>query len=131
MENVYKCSLKISDLISEFEVQDLAEFFCLFGQEVHRMEQLARAEKSQDIDTEARRLIDGYYERFVNKNNRRHSPIASAGMEIEVAKCYLQGKTINETKNYLEKEKGFNTSNTSVGRYWVKFAQLGGRKKLF
>jgi hypothetical protein len=57
-------------------------------------------------------------------NNHLRSPIASAGLEVEVAKCYLAGTTTENAVTYLQKERNFKTSKTAIGRYFARFAPL-------
>jgi len=128
MESPYKCSLKIRGSTSEFETDNLAEFFCLLGEGVHRMERLALKAKPQDIEAGARELVRDYYERFVNENNMPLSPICRNGLEVEMAACFLRGMTTEKTVDWFLKEKGFKTSRTAVGRFFVRFRQLRSRK---
>ena len=77
-----------------------------------------------DFETSASYILSLYYCERTKSNNRSISPIAEAGNELDLIKCYLRGFTIADTVDWLRIEKQFKTSMSSVGRYWTVLGQL-------
>jgi hypothetical protein len=75
-------------------------------------------------DAAAKRLIEEYYARFDKMDNRSHTLIFRARKDIDLARCYLERKTVEETVQWMKKERDFKTSMSAVGRYFTRFAQL-------
>jgi hypothetical protein len=130
MANEYKIRLEVRCRSSAFGADTVTELLLQFATELFRLDQATSPQSIQDnIEATAKELVEKYHQLYIKSNNRGHSPIAGAGLEIEVAKCYLQGRTINETVSWLRKEKEFKTSMTAIGRYWSKFAQANSEEK--
>jgi hypothetical protein len=84
------------------------------------------------LEANAKTVLDAYLRRFVRQNNRLRSPIAEAGLELDLIKCYLSGMTSAETVSWFQQHKNLKTSKTSVGRYWKKLSLLGvAHKSMF
>lgn len=131
MANDYKIKLEVRGRTSEFGADSVLELLSLFATELFQLDLLTSQVKipnklNEEIDesTAARRLIEQYRVRFDKTNNRSNTMIFRAGREIELARCYLARKTVDETVKWLKKEKDFKTSESAVGRYWRQFAQL-------
>ncbi len=126
MANDYKIKLEVRGTTSEFGADSVTELLLLMAEELFRIDLLTSpANTKNSVDTAAKKLIDEYYQHFANANNNRsRSPIACAGLEADLARCYLARMTIDEVVNWLKRERNFKTSKTAVGRYWTRFAQL-------
>lgn len=93
-------------------------------------EQLAKAVNSpgnqtfvSDLDVKAQEALELY--RSKRKPGRYHSRVATAGLELDVIKCYLQGMTLAQTLEWLKQNRQFIGSDTALGRYWRNFRTLG------
>jgi hypothetical protein len=126
MANEYEIRLKVRGTTSEFGADSVTELLLLMAEELFRMDLLTSpANVKNNVDAAAKKLIEEYYQHFVNANNNRsRSPIACAGLEVDLASCYLARMTTDEVVNWLKRERNFKTSQTAVGRYWTRFAQL-------
>jgi len=126
MANEYKIKLEVRGRTSEFGADSVSELLLLMAEELFRMDLLTSPVNTQNAaDTAAKKLIEQYYQRFGNMNNNRsRSPIACAGLEIDLARCYLARMTLGEVVNWLKRERNFKTSITAVGRYWHRFVDL-------
>jgi hypothetical protein len=126
MDNEYKIKLEVRSRTSEFGADTVTELLLLLATELFRLDQLTSPANIQNtVDAAAKKLIEQYYQHFGNlNNNRSRSPIAYAGKEIDLARCYLARMTIGEVVNWLKRERNFKTSGSAVGRYWPKFVQL-------
>jgi hypothetical protein len=88
------------------------------------------AEEGQDdLDSTAQAMVDAYNATFNSQRDVLGSRIKQAGHVVDVARCYLLGLTLEQTVSTLKQEKGFDTSDTAVGRYWCKFRSLKIAKK--
>jgi hypothetical protein len=123
MANEYKIKLTVRGRTSEFGADSVNELLLLMATELFTMDR-PQTSDSDNADEAAKKLIERYYQRFVRMNNHLRSPIASAGLEVEVAKCYLAGTTTENAVTYLQKERNFKTSKTAIGRYFARFAPL-------
>jgi hypothetical protein len=130
MANEYKIKLAVRGRTSEFGADSVTELLLLFATELFQLDQVTSPQNEQEnAKAAAKKLVEKYHQLYIKNDNRWHSPIANAGLEIEVAKCYLRGMTIKETTGWFKKEKEFKTSMTAIGRYWVKFAQADSEEK--
>ena len=138
MANNYKIKLEVRGRTSEFGADSVAELLCLFSTELFHLDLLTlqanipnKPTGMQDSnDAAAQRLIEQYYVRFDKMNNRSDTFVFRAGKDIDLAKCYLARMTVVEAVKWLKKEKDFKTSESAVGRYWRKFAQLPAAVKI-
>ncbi len=122
-KNKYKCELTVGNKTATITAASLSEFLYLLITELFKPGTFADQGESDDF--EASILVKQYYIKFVNvHSNRRHSPMAAAGLEIDLARCYLNNMSLEQTVEWLKKERGFETSITAVGRYWTRFVQL-------
>jgi hypothetical protein len=126
MANEYKIRLEVRGKSSEFGADSVTELLLFLATELFSLDlQTSPATVKNNVDAAAKKLIDEYYQHFVNANNNRtRSPIAGAGLEVDLARCYLARMAIDEVVNWLKRERNFKTSQTAVGRYWMRFAQL-------
>ena len=128
MANEYKIKLSVRGETSEFGADNVSELLLLMATELFRMDLSTLPQNKGDVEVAAKKLVEKYHQRFIKNDNRNHSPMADAGLEVDVAKCYLQGMTIKQTVFWLKKEKDFKASKTAIGRYWVKFAQANSEE---
>jgi len=126
MVNEYNIRLEVRGKTSEFGADSVTELLLFMATELFSLDlQTSPANVKNNVDTAAKKLIDEYYQHFVNANNNRsRSPITCAGLEVDLARCYLARMAIDEVVNWLKRERNFKTSQTAVGRYWTRFAQL-------
>jgi hypothetical protein len=126
MDNDYKIKLEVRGRTSELGADSVTELLYLMATELFRLDYVTSPANIQNAaDAAAKKLIEQYYQHFGNMNNNRsRSPIACAGLEADLAKCYLARMTSRETANWLKRERNFRTSITAIGRYWTRFAQL-------
>ncbi|MGD0077219.1 MAG: hypothetical protein ABSB91_01175 [Sedimentisphaerales bacterium] len=126
MDNDYKIKLEVRGRASEFEAESVVELNYLFATELFRLDLLTSpANTKNNAEAEAKKLMEQYYQRFGNMNNNRsRSPIACAGLEVDLARLYLAKGTTGEAVNWLKRERNFKTSITAVGRYWKRFVSL-------
>ena len=101
---------------------------CLYHHDLSKSKREGDLKGLVNIENTEKKLVEKYHQRFIKNDNRNHSPMADAGLEVDVAKCYLQGMTIKQTVFWLKKEKDFKASKTAIGRYWVKFAQANSEE---
>ncbi len=124
----YHIQLSVHDRTGEFGADNVTELFLLLANKLYQLDE-TQERKNNNSDEAAKKLIERYCQRFIKGDNRCHSPINKAGFDIDVAKCYLQKMTITETVSWLSEKKGFRTSKTAIGRYWVRFAQVISTEK--
>lgn len=131
MGNDYKIKLEVRGRTVDFGADSATELFMFLSIELYRMDKITEPSNApNNTDMAAKRLIEQYCQRFVDMNtNRSHSPMYRAGLEVELAKCYLERMSISQAVNWLKKEKNFKTSDTAVGRYWGRFARLKAASK--
>lgn len=123
MANDYKIKLEVRGKNRVFEAESVAELNYLFATELFRLDVLTSPVSKQDKDEEAAKLLlEQYRKRF--RGNRKGTPIFRKGFELDIAKCYLSRRTMEETVDWLKKEKDFDTSISAVGRYFSRFELL-------
>jgi hypothetical protein len=132
MANEYNIRLDVRGKSSEFGADSVAELLYLLSTELFRLDVLTTQTKipntpkgaEDSIEAAAKRLIEQYYAKFDKANNRSPTLIFRAGREIDLASCYLARMTVDGTVKWLKKHRSFKASESAVGRYWTRFAQL-------
>jgi len=94
------------------------------------LEQLVKAVNSKgnqtfvgDLDVKAQETLELYRSKI--KRGRCRSRVVTAGLELDIIKCYLQGMTLAQTLEWLKQNRQFVGSDSALGRYWQKFRMLG------
>jgi len=82
-------------------------------------------ESDHSIELAISMMMAMFHARYQKFRAANRSGICAAGLERDVASCYLQGMKINECVLWLGDNKDFTTSETSVGKYYRKFRSLG------
>lgn len=59
------------------------------------------------------------------RKTNRQSRIYNAGLEKEVLSLYLKRKQLAEARDILLERYDFETSKSSLSRYWVRFSKCG------
>ncbi len=83
--------------------------------------------QDEAFESRVKAFYAAYKERF-NKRPKCESPIESHGLEIDLVRCFLRRMTAQQAAEYLLTAKGFNTSKSSIGRYWKRFISLGFKR---
>ena len=103
------------------DADSLNELICALGA---ARSVLAETSPDMGLEAKAKYVMGLYYCERTKSNNRGISPIAEAGNEIDLIKCYLRGFNITDTVEWLRIEKQLKTSISAVGRYWTVLGQL-------
>jgi len=77
------------------------------------------------LDDAANMILDAYRDRY-GQLNSNHGPsrVAEAGWELDLVRCYLQGLTIADARGWLKTRRGFDCSQSAVGRYWTRLFEI-------
>jgi hypothetical protein len=82
-----------------------------------------------DLDRSAEQMLRMYKACFSKDGDGRPkrllSRAASAGVELDIVRCYLRGMTGAAAIKWLREQAGFKTSSSAIGRYWSAFRSLG------
>lgn len=123
MANEYNIRLEVRGKSSEFGADSVVKLLCLLSTELYCLDTLTKpANTPSKDDAAAEKLLDQY--RQLYKKNRKQTPIFRAGLEIDLARCYLSRMTNEKTIEWLKKERNFEASLSAVGRYFARFEQL-------
>lgn len=126
MKKAYTCTFRTPEGNHEIEADSWGCLASMVLSEVSRMIAVCAPSKPEvGLEARAKAMLEVYQERFARQGNRPCSPIASAGLELDLIKCYLQGMCADKTVAWFKKHKNFKTSLSSVGRYWARFSTLG------
>ncbi len=80
-----------------------------------------------DFESHAKALYGAFKSQYGHSQNGQ-SPIEINGLEIDLARCFLQRMTILQAIEWLRINKNFKCSRSAVGRYWRRFSSLGFRR---
>lgn len=72
----------------------------------------------------AARAVQRIYSKKFRPTAKNQTRIAMACLELDLIKCYLQRMMILEAVEWMKRERRFDTSKTSVGRYWMNLQSL-------
>lgn len=123
MVEKYRFLIETPEISCDVHTNNFSNFLCMV------FEQLVKAVNSKgnqpfvgDLDVKAKESLELYRSKI--KRGRCHSRVATAGLELDVIKCYLQGMTIAQTLEWLKKNRQFIGSDSAIGRYWKNFCTL-------
>ncbi len=120
MTKDFQLSIKTPRGSSQVEANSWADLVKMVPKAVSLL--LPEAESGDRIDREARLLLRVYRDYFdIDEMDIRRSPILQAGLELDLARRFILKNTAKESVEWLAKNRQFNTSESSVGRYWRKF----------
>jgi hypothetical protein len=124
MAEKYRFLIETPEISCDISTNSFSSFLCTV------FEQLAKAVNSKgnqifvsDLDVRAQEVLEFYRSKI--KRGRCHSRVATAGLELNVIKCYLQGMTLTQTLEWLKQNRQFVGSDSALGRYWRNFHALG------
>ena len=124
MAEKYRFLIETPEISCDVHTNKFNDFLCMV------FEQLAKAVNSKgnqtfvkDLDVKAQEALELYRSKI--KRGRCRSHVATAGLELDVIKCYLQGMTLAQTLEWLKQNRQFIGSDTALGRYWRNFRTLG------
>ena len=126
MAKAYCCTVTTPQGSQSFEADT---WDCLVSMLSRLITATETMEGRDDLDSTAQAMVDAYNATFNSQPDVQGSRIKRAGFEIDIARCYLLGLTLEQTVAILKQEKGFKTSHTAIGRYWCKFRPLKIAKK--
>jgi len=126
MAKAYCCTVTTPQGSQSFEADT---WDCLVSMLSRLITATETMEGRDDLDSTAQAMVDAYNATFNSQRDVQGSRIKRAGFEIDIARCYLLGLTLEQTVAILKQEKGFKTSHTAIGRYWCKFRPLKIAKK--
>jgi len=126
MAKAFCCTFTTPQGIQGFEADTWG---CLVGMLSRLITAAETMEGQGDLESTAQAVVDAYNATFKSQKDIQGSRIKRAGLEIDIARCYLLGLTLEQTVAMLRQEKGFKTSHTAIGRYWCKFRPLRIGKK--
>jgi superfamily II helicase len=117
MAEKYRFLIETPEISCDVHTNTFSNFLCMI------FEQLAKAVNSKEnqtfvsnLDIKAQEALELYRSKI--KRGRCRSRVAAAGLELDVIKCYLQGKTIAQILEWLKQNKQFVGSKAALGRYW-------------
>jgi len=124
MAEKYRFLIETPEISCDVHTNNFSNFLCMV------LEQLAKAVNYKGnqtfvdgLDIKAQKVLEIY--RLKINRGRCHSRLATAGLELDVIKCYLQGMTLAQTLEWLKQNRQFIGSDTALGRYWRNFRTLG------
>lgn len=124
MAEKYRFLIETPEISCDVHTNKFSEFLGMV------FEQLAKAVNSKenqtfvsDLDIKAQEVLELYRSKI--KRGRHHSRVATAGLELDIIKCYLQGMTLAQTLEWLKQNRQFIGSDSALGRYWRNFRTLG------
>jgi hypothetical protein len=124
MVEKYRFLIETPEISCDVHTNTFSNFLCMI------FEQLAKAVNSKEnqtfvgnLDIKAQEVLELYRSKI--KRGRCRSRVATAGLELDAIKCYLQGKTLAQTLEWLKQNRQFIGSDTALGRYWRNFRTLG------
>ncbi len=79
----------------------------------------------QRLDDIARALLAVFLNTSKGKLKITHTKISKARCEIDLMKCYLLDMTVDEALDWIQENKGVQTSKSAVGRYWKALKDIG------
>jgi len=126
MAKAYYCTVTTPQGSQSFEADTWG---CLVGMLSRLIAAVETMGGQDDLESTAQAMVDAYNTTFKSQKDIQGSRIKRSGLEIDIARCYLLGLTMDQTVAMLKQERGFNTSDTAVGRYWCKFRSLRIGKK--
>jgi hypothetical protein len=74
------------------------------------------------LDDSAKVVVNVY---DMSCRRRYHSSISKAGVELDVAKCYLQNMTIHQIVKWIKVNKKVTVSKSAVGRFCKRLLNSG------
>ena len=77
------------------------------------------------LDIVSRELWQAFLECRTDKGAVQHTKVKRAGCELDLMRCYLEGKTIEESIEWIELHKGETFSHSAIGRYWKVLNKIG------
>jgi len=126
MSKAYCCVFTTPQGSQRFEADT---WDCLLGMLSRLISDAKMKEGQDDLDSTAQAMADACNAAQSYQRNVLGSRIKQAGLVVDVARCYLLGLTLAQTVEFLKQVKGFETSDSSVLKFWSKFRSLGIEKK--
>jgi hypothetical protein len=112
MVEKYRFLIETPEISCDVHTNNFSNFLCMI------FEQLAKAVNSKgsqtfvsDLDVKTQEALELY--RSKTKRGRCRSHVATAGLELDVIKCYLQGMTLAQTFEWLKQNRRFIGSDTN------------------
>lgn len=126
MTGAYSLTIKTPQGESVFEGDRWDILSHLISGEIARLVAAGiNANPGSDLDVVARNVLKVFKAYYRHRKRLHRSRLSAVGLELELAKCYLRGLSINETVKWLKAKKNFRVSMTAIGRYWEVFSRIG------
>jgi len=111
-----------------YEAETWGRLAALILSQVSRItRECVHLESNHSVELAVSMLLAMFHTRFQRYRSADRAGICAAGLERDIASCYLQGMTIQKCVVWLRDNKDFAVSKTTIGRYWRKFRSLGFR----